>query len=203
MNALVKIGFKGLSVPAKVQKAGIIIKAMTGNPNFPTPKPSIAELTAATDGLENAFQAADAGDRNLKAAMLKREEDLDFKISLLAAYIQNESEGDEEKIRSAGFEVRSAATPPTELEHVSNLRATMSERNGEVSLAWKPLAGARTYVIEKSADGNNGWVICGHSTRAHGIVTGLPSLVHAYFRVAGIGSTGQSPWSDVTKSLVA
>lgn len=203
MKALVKIGFKGLTIPAKVQKAGLISRSMTGNTNFPAPSPTLAELDAAIAALQVAFQLAIDGGKSFRASMLERETELDFLITQMAAYVQNESDGDAEKIRSAGFEVRSAPSPVAELGSLSNLRATMSQRNGEVSLNWKPLTGAKSYVVEKSADGNNGWVVCNYCTTSYTSIADLPSLAYTWFRVSAIGSAGQSPWSDVVRSLVA
>ncbi|MEO7310394.1 MAG: fibronectin type III domain-containing protein [Chitinophagaceae bacterium] len=203
MKAQVKMAFNGLTIPAKVQKAGQLVLALTGNPAFAAPKPTLAEVDAAVHALEAAYKEALDGGKSKKASMLEREDELDRLVSDLADYVQATAGGNAETIRSSGFDVRAAPTPVAELEHVSNLRATISQRNGEVMLDWKPLNGARTYVIEKSTDGSNGWVVCGHSTRSHGVVTGLPSLTHSWFRVAGIGTTGQSPWSDIVKSLVA
>ncbi|MBL7981237.1 MAG: hypothetical protein JNL52_05445 [Flavobacteriales bacterium] len=47
-----------------------------------------------------------------------------------------------------------------------------------------------------------GWELVTVSTRSSAKVTGLPSGKVSYFRVAGIGTKGMGPWSQVVSTLV-
>src|SRR4051812_24225383 len=56
---LAKLGFAQMTPTVKVSTARHIVDAMTGNPNFTTPNPSLASVTAAADALEAAQAALD------------------------------------------------------------------------------------------------------------------------------------------------
>jgi len=57
-KTIVKIGFKNLSIPGKIQKAGQVIKLMKGNAAFPAPNPTIDEVEAAILALDDAHKLA-------------------------------------------------------------------------------------------------------------------------------------------------
>ncbi|MEO7310255.1 MAG: fibronectin type III domain-containing protein [Chitinophagaceae bacterium] len=202
MDARVKVGFKDLSVPNKIQKALRIISCIANNTAFPTPNPSVAALELGVQALEDAYQTAIDGGRSLKAALALREAELDTMFRLLAGYVTNVSGGNAEIIRSSGFEVYAGASAATSLEKPLNLRAVTSRHANQLLVSWKPVKGAKIYVVEKSTDGANGWTVCGFSTRRQMVVAGLPALQYFSLRIAAIGASGQSPWSDVARGLV-
>jgi hypothetical protein len=202
-KAQVKLGFRSLSIPSKIQKAAQIVQLMTKNDFFPDPNPKLTLITEATNSLETAYQNAMDGGRKFIVIRNDQEDVLNDLMFHLSSYVQNESDGSEEKIRSAGFDVRAQAGPIGDLERPLNLRSTTSAHSGEVQLDWKPVHGAKSYVAEKSVDGSNDWQLCGHSTRSRMMVTDLPSTTTQWFRIAGIGAAGQGPWSDPVKGLVA
>ena len=60
----VKAGLRGLNALEKLTKGQIVLKQMSGNPDFPNPEPSMAELQIAVDELEDACEKAlDRGHR--------------------------------------------------------------------------------------------------------------------------------------------
>jgi hypothetical protein len=59
--ARIKLNLSRLSLSQKIDKARQIVKALTGNPDFPTPTPALADVTGAIDDLDNWFRVAAVG----------------------------------------------------------------------------------------------------------------------------------------------
>lgn len=73
------------------------ISMLTGNPNFPTTSPSIAQLTTAHDELADLILSASNGDRiQIELRDIKQKECEDL-IRTLSYDIQHQSNGDAEK----------------------------------------------------------------------------------------------------------
>lgn len=195
-----KVGLDGLTVPAKIQYVRRLSTAIDGNPNFPTPNPTVAVLTAGVDGLETIYNDAQAARLVSKTkTALQDEQDaaVDALVIQLANYVNNASGGDAEKIASAGFEVRSAPTPVGELPAPTDLQADPSEHAGSANLSWKAVYGARTYNIERAADGPVwNWTGVTSCTRSRVSVNTMVSGNKYWFRVAAVGAAGPSAWSD-------
>jgi len=197
----VKLNLRNLTIPEKVARAQQIVAALTGNSNFPTPHPALAEVTAAAGALEtaaNAAQAARLEARRRTAARDVKEDELTQLITQLGGYVESVAGGDEALIMSAGLEMRSERTTdsnaPTAPE---TLTATTGNHEGEVELSWDTVRGARSYVVERSTDPQAAsWTQAGVSPRSSLIVEGLESGKRYYFRVAAITLNGQSPWSN-------
>ena len=197
----VKLNLRNLTIPEKVARAQQIVAALTGNSNFPTPHPALAEVTAAAGALETAANAAQAARLEAKrrtAAMGHKEDDLDQLMTQLGAYVESVAGGDEALIMSAGLEMRSDRTTdssaPTAPE---TLTATTGNHEGEVELSWDTVRAARSYVVERSTDPQAAsWTQAGVSPRSSLIVEGLESGKRYYFRVAAVTLNGQSAWSN-------
>ena len=197
----VKLNLRNLTVLEKIARARQVVAALTGNTNFPTPHPTLAEVTAAADALEAAADAAQAARFEAKrrtAAQGVKEDDLTQLMTQLAAHVESVAGDDEARILSAGLETRSAHTTdssaPTAPE---TLTATTGNHEGEIELSWDAVRNARSYVVERTADPQAGpWAQAGVSPRSSLIVEGLDSGKRYYFRVAAVTLNGQSPWSN-------
>lgn len=198
----VKLNFRNLSVPEKIARSQQVVAALTGNSNFPTPHPTLAEVTTAANELEaaaNAAQAARLEARRRTAAQVNKEDDLDRLITQLGAYVESVAGGDEAKIMSAGLETRSdRTTDSTAPAAPETLTATTGNHEGEIELSWDAVRGARSYVVERTTDPQaaTAWTQAGVAPRSSVIVEGLESGKRYYFRVAAVTLNGQSPWSN-------
>lgn len=198
----VKLNFRRLTIPEKIARAQQVVAALTGNSNFLTPHPTLAEVTTAASALEaaaNAAQAARLEARRRTAAQVNKEDDLDQFMTQLAAYVESVAGDDEALIMSAGLETRSAAaTDSTAPAAPETLTATTGNHEGEIELSWDAVRGARSYVVERTTDPQAaaGWTQAGVSPRSSLIVEGLDSGTRYYFRVAAVTLNGQSPWSN-------
>ena len=122
----------------------------------------------------------------------------DQAFTQLAAYVESVSGDDEAKIMSAGMDVRAVATTSNELSAPEGLMATASDHDGEIDLQWNSVNGARSYLIERSADPPTAesWQHEAVSTRSSATIEGLTSGTKYWFRVASVGAQGQSGWSN-------
>ena len=196
-----KLNLRNLSVTEKIARAQQIVAALTGNSNFPTPHPTLAEVMAAADALETAANAAQAvrlEARRSTATRDRKEDDLTQLLTQLGSYVESVSGGDESLILSAGLELRSDRTPDTSTPTApETLTATTGDHEAEIELSWDAVRGARSYVVERSTDPQAGpWTQVGITPRSSLILEGLDSGTRYYFRVAAITLNGQSPWSN-------
>jgi len=117
----------------------------------------------------------------------------------IAAYIENVSGGDEAMLRSAGVSVRSPSAPIAEgLAAPTGLSATEGDHDGEIDLHWNSVKRARSYIVERSSDPptDTSWTQVQVVTSSSATISNLTRGAKHWFRVAAVGSTGQSGWSD-------
>lgn len=204
----VKLNLAQLSIPAKIELAQSIVTDMTGNAAFTTPVPPLAAVTAAANVL--AEKAQEARTARLAAVTATAEQDdaavkLDGLLTQLGNYVETIANGNKDTIRSAGMSVRAEPTRATALPAPVIRKAEVGGQSGSVELTWLPLAGAKVYVIEHTADmtGQSGWTNGADFTRQRGSVSGLTPGVRYLFRVAGVNPVGKSPWSQTVEQLAA
>lgn len=197
----IKLNLQRLTIPEKTARAQQIVAAITGNANFSSPQPALAQVTAAIDDLDAAYLAAQTARQEAKnktATQSQKEDALDAVLTQLASYVESVSGGDEAKITSAGLDVRSAQTATGDLPAPENLSASAGDRDGEIDLSWDKVDRARSYVVERSPDPptSTSWQHAAVATRSQTTIGGLTSGTKYWFRVAAVGPNGQSPWSN-------
>jgi hypothetical protein len=84
------------------------------------------------------------------------------------------------------------------------LGATDGDHDGEIDLSWDRVEGAKSYVNEKSPDPPTltSWTHAGVSRKSKMTISGLTSGTRNWFRVAAVGPSGQSGWSDPATKIV-
>ena len=197
----VKLELQAISIPEKIRKARQVIAQLTGNPNFPGAATLIAELTASTNALGSDYDGAIEA-RNVaatKTATLgNTERGFDGVYTRVGSHVEDMSQGDEAKIKSAGLDVRSERRPVGDLPAVHGLTVSVGDSEGELDLHWDRVKGAISYTVESTEDAAqaSGWKHAAVVTRSSYTLTGLVSGHKISVRVAAIGTAGQSPWSD-------
>lgn len=171
---------------------------MVDNANFPTPTPTVVAFVGVLDDFDAKMLAFDQAQTAAREAAQAKD---DARVALSQAlndrgnYVQTASAGDEAKILSAGFGVRSPAQPVGPLPAPLDFMPSMGDMPGEIDLTWSAVRGARAYLIEWREQGTTGAWSQGMATKSRHSVTGLTSGKTYTFRVAGIGAAGQGPWS--------
>lgn len=151
--ARVKMGFFNLSIPNQIERSRLIAGKMTANLNFPFPNPSVASMENAIDDLEVAYNQSRTGDSVWVAIMKLRRKDLMEMVRRMASYVQAESQGDEEKILSSGFDVVRRGVPLPPVGQVQNLRLKSGSEPGSIRVLWNKVKGSFCYMIEISDEG--------------------------------------------------
>ena len=197
----VKLGLKGMSIVVKAELGTRIVAAMTGNPNFVTPNPSLADITAAKAALLTAYNDALTKRQQSNAAtdlQVEKEKNYERLLTLEALYVENASGGDELKIQSAGMSIRDPKSPVGPLPPPLALSAMAGNNDGEIDLNWEPVKGANSYVIQMTTDPNvpDSWAPKANATESYAVILGLTSGTKYWFRVAGMGAAGQGAFSD-------
>lgn len=202
-----KLNLRKLSVPEKIARGREIITALTGNTNFPSPKPTLAAVTTVTDDLETAQQEQLAAKRTavLKTMARDEKEDLfDSTFTQLAAHVESVAGDNEQLINSAGMDTRAPAVssnaPPDAPQF---LHITGGDADGEIDLNWEPVDGAKTYQIEKSPDPvtATSWTHAAATTKSKVTIDGLTSGTRYSFRIAAVGTNGQGAWSNPVSKI--
>jgi hypothetical protein len=201
--AKVKLNFKSLSMPEKITRARIIVQNMTTNAvNFPNPTPKLSDVTVVIDAAEQAYNAALIA-RDIskqRTAELEQQVDaLDTMAGRLASFVESASGGKEDIILSAGMEVRApslaSGQPPAA---PTSLTATTGDHEGELDLTWNASSNAKSYIVERSPNPptDTSWSQAAVVTTSKTTIDGLTSGAKYWFRVAAVGGSGQSGWSD-------
>ena len=200
--AKIRLNLAGLSIPEKLAKARQNVTALTGNTNFPTPSPALANITTAANELEAAgaeVQAARQTAKEKTSILNQKEDALDQLLTQLAAYVESVAGSNEQLILSAGMDMRaSAVVSTTAPAQPQGLTATAGDRDGEIDLSWDTVSNAKSYIIEQSPDPvtPTSWAHASVSTRSSQTMSGLTSGTRYWFRVAAVNINGQSGWSD-------
>ncbi len=200
----VKMGFSGKSVPVQIQRVREITVAMTGNVNFTTPSPALNVVDDKADELETAYQESRNRDKDKVAIMRLRRKELLLLIVQLAAYVQQASGGDGEKILSSGFDVVPPKTPrPDTAGAVTNLQLSDGPVSGSVFVTWDKADDAVIYLIQSSPTLDfSDDEMRGITTRTQKLVSGFTSGTTVWFRVVALGKENPGPLSAPISILV-
>lgn len=204
MSTIVK-GTSGLKSTELLAKTQFIIERMTGNPAFPNPVPALSTVSDAAAALSEALVSALDGGKTATAIKNARHNELRLLVNQLAGHVASVAEGNALAILSSGFAVRRPGGPRPEPATPKDLRASITDHVGRVELVWSSLPEAVTYhiqhtTVDPSVETN--WKLVSVTTKARMRLTDLPSGQVSYFRVAGIGTAGMGPWSQVASTLV-
>ena len=200
--AKVRLNLSRLPIPQKIAKARQIIEALTGNTNFPTPTPALATVTGAINALDAAFNAAQTARQTAKektSDQNQKEDALNLVMTQLAAYVESAANDNEQLVLSVGMDMRAPSVASTDPpDQPQGLTPSAGDHDGEVDLTWDKVTGAKSYVIEMSADAATptNWTHAGVSTRSNFTANRLTSGGRYWFRVAAVNNNGQSGWSD-------
>jgi hypothetical protein len=205
--ARVRLNLRSLSLTDKIAKGRQIVTAMTNNASFPNPNPSLADVTTAVEELEKtsaAVQAAKSEVTTRIAILQNTETKVDHALTQLGSYVENIAGRDDALITSAGMETQASRSAPSSPAVPQALSATAGEHEGNINLTWKPAPNARSYVIEASLDPATptSWIHVGIATSAAKAIANLVTGKRYWFRVATVGTGGQSGWSEHATKVV-
>ena len=188
-------------VPALITYAIGIVRAMTGNPSFPTPMPSLAVVQAAIDALTAAEATALARTRGSAAARNERRTALVSILELLRAHVQATADASPENgpsiIESAGIALRKMPIMPPRV-----FEASLGVVSGSIKLVAPAAARRASYDWEISTDGGKTWVALDSTLQSKTTVSGLQPATYPQFRYRALTKAGKGDWSQTVSILV-
>lgn len=161
---------------------------------FPSPTPSIGDLTTTRLALEEAVSRAKKGglvQRQERNALCKLYRSMLMQLSL---YVSMEAGGQEELMERSGFTLAKNPSKAGVPDEVTDLSVKHPGFSGEMSLRWKPVYGALSYTVQYKLAEDEYWNT-NTSTRVSATVSFLEPHKQYIFRVAAIGAAGMGPWS--------
>lgn len=202
-----KLGHSRVTYAALVGMSRTNVSKMTGNPEFASPIPSLAKITAAADRLSAALDAYDFS----RSRQDKEERDTAFlELKALRAdlggYVQSVSQGDQAIITSAGFETEKPRHPVGQLPAPGNVRAVVMPYPGSIELLFNGVKGRLSYQVSICGGDptlEENWKLAVSTGKTRVSIDGLESDRTYYFRVTALGAAGFSPVSDVAKAKAA
>jgi hypothetical protein len=188
-------------VAALIAFAQTLVKAMTGNPLFPTPSPTLAVLSQAIADLQNAQTAALA---RTKGAVITRNEKKIALVTLLQqlkGYVQTTADANVENgasiIASAGLAVRKSATRAPRV-----FTARPGKVSGAATLVAASAGHRSAYDWDYSTDGGKTWVVVPSTLQARTTVVGLTPGATVVFRYRTVTKTGEGDWSQAVSLII-
>jgi hypothetical protein len=189
------------SVPVLIGMTRAIISAMTNNPSFPDPQPSIATVSAALSALEAAETAVHGRTLGAVAERTGKRRALATLLAQLKAYIQMVADGDAETaesvIRSAGVGVRKAVIRQKQV-----FAARRGVVSGSVKLTTQSVARRASYEWQYSLDAGKTWQTMPVTLQARTTLSGLAPGITATFRSRPVTKAGEGDWSQPVAIIV-
>jgi hypothetical protein len=179
-----------------------VVTKMTGNPYFPSPTPSLAQLTASIDGLATAETAALGRAKGAATTRNERKAALVTELKQLKAYVQSvadaaPAENAASIIESAGLVVRKTAT-----RHARTFTATAGPVSGTATLR-AASAGRASYDWQYSTDGGKTWISVAGTLQAKTAMTALTPGATVQFRYRTLTRTGEGDWSQPVALVIS
>lgn len=178
-----------------------ILKALTGNPTFPTPNPPLTALSTALGDLQVAETATRTRATGTIATRNEKRATLMTLLEVLRSYVQSVADGSPENavsiIESAGLGLRKTTVRAPRV-----FSAKAAAISGSVKLV-APIAGLRAaYLWQYSADGGKTWIDLAPTLQARATVTGLTAGTTVQFRYRSVIKGGAADWSPPISLLV-
>jgi Fibronectin type III domain len=200
IKALLNFTYK---IPDQLLTQGYaIVKALTGNVNFPNLPVDLAVLKAKLDAFAGAI--ADAKDGSRKAITLRNQmgEEIVRVLQVLAFHVQLNCKDDMNIFLTSGFTPRSnARTAPQPLEPTAVLSVDQGV-SGVFKVSMKSVKRAKNYQVRSGQVGPGGatpttWnIVTVPNAKTAAVINGLtPGTTYA-IQVRAYGSLGFTEWSD-------
>jgi len=207
----VKIGITRITPMDLVKKVRNSVKMIAENPAFaapnPLPVPTLLEVTAAIDKLQEAEESYAFN----KGKVEKEKRDVAFMEAkeiffLMGGYVQRASGGDKEIILDAGLDVDKNPAAAGVPEAPPNVRAEATKVLGQIIVRFGASKGRRVYKLFKTEGDpskEEGWELIAQTGKVRYVVDGLERFKTYSFRVIAEGVAGNSIPSDAASATAA
>ena len=179
----------------------VIQSAMTDNPNFPNPTPSIPDFSEMVAVYGQQLSKAASRDANAIAAKNVRRAQLINMCIQLGNSVSDTANGDVEKLISSGLPLKKKPQSVV-ITAPSNFRITNGINPGELVLKVNSMKGVVSFNFSYTQDPpteTSVWTTTTCST-SRCVVKDLQSGKRYWFKVAAIGRKGQACWGELQLS---
>jgi len=181
-----------------------VINGLTNNPNFATPIPALADVSAALAAFTTAVAEAVNGGKEQTVAKKARRAELAALLRQLASYVTVTSNGDMEKLLSSGFPYQKPTRSPVgTLPPPAAPTLRFGPKAGQLDATIAPVYGSSAYNWRVAlASDPDTFVQTAQTTGGRCIFVGLtPGKVYSV-QANAVGSAGPSDWSDAADLMV-
>lgn len=203
----IKRNWTRLNRGGRITFAKTVRDGLTGNPDVPTPNPTLVALTAAIDLAEGKQAAVAELETQLRAKRAEEaaaQDALALALDIEASTVESATGGDAMKIVTTGFLIADAPAPPQPVGQVTNFNVTAADIEGALDGQCDPLPYAKSYEIQTCSNPNDptSWAYRTSVTASSFRLEGLPSGQRCWVRMRALGSLGPGPWSDPATKIV-
>ena len=182
----------------------LVISKMTGNPNFPTPIPTLVTLALKADDLELKYMAARGGGTLTTAIMKTAKADLVLNTVMLGYYIYNVALGDETIMLSSEFPLTKGDIAPILYREFWLKKGPFP---GEVLAFCKAIPRALSYIWmiyigETEPDNDDAWKFVRATSKARTNFKNLEQQTKIWVRVCAVTTKGMTPWLTAEHIMV-
>jgi hypothetical protein len=205
-NFKVLIGFSEYSDEGVLSRGRVVEGKMKGNANFPSPAPSIAELTAALNKFEGDLTLSNGGRGGVEATATKNasREALTIIMQNLGLDVQKTGNDDYVVLISSGYDIKGTPAPGTQPDAPKNLTLSDGAHKGECNVKHDRVVNATMYEVRYSAEPHlaTSWNTLTATTRTRSTIFDIAHGTEIYVQVRSINSHGASEWSNKVDLLV-
>ena len=127
-------------------QSNAILSCMSNNQYYPTPTPTLGEVTTAVAQYSAALSAAQNRDRINIEMKNKTRGILELMLKRLSNYVMLVAGDDRAIMSSAGFTISAETVSKSSMGQVKDFSVTVGKVSGEATLSVKPLKGAKFYI---------------------------------------------------------
>jgi hypothetical protein len=178
-----------------------VITLMTGNTQYPTPSPTLAEVTTSVNDFETAVHDALDGGKIAIATRNAAREALLALMRQLAAYVQGHCNADLLALISSGFDPVRAPSRAGTLPAPQNPRLSLTDKSGELLFKFDRVKNAYNYSIQTAPAASGPWEDEDLSTVSRVVIGGLTPGEVIWARACANGSAGASEWTAPTTAM--
>ena len=182
-----------LTVAEFIEFCRTIVTAMTGNTNFATPTPTLADVTTAIDTLEATYQLGLTGNHIAKGLQTGQRDFLNSLMMQLKSYVETTSGEDEEVARTSGIRPRKSPERISSIDAPANVLAVPGSDPGTGRITWDAVRNRTKYLVYSTTDmadvkNQSKWTLVGNTGQLSFDATGLTSATNYAFFVVALGT---------------
>lgn len=174
----------------------------THTTEFPTPMPTMMELSESVDELLAAITNAGDGGRVMREALKVTRATVVTKLDTLKNYVTFTANGDRQVAVLSGFPFTKTPSRRT-LGEPGTPELAYNGQQGEMLMKIKAVAGAQSYLHQYTADPmlqNESWTSMSCTSASCKIAGLTPGTVY-YFRVVAVGTHDQVAYSSIVGKM--